>query len=1335
MGDSNESQYCEKKNSNLERICSVSISLASPDMIRSWSSGEVTQEDAFDVSIRPKDGEFKPKQLAKDGLLCERIFGPVISFRCACGNYRGGKRAREREGTVCERCGVVVAHRSVRRQRMGHIELAAPVVHPFFFHGTPSILADLLSATVDSKITSALLKQIIFRERSFVIGEFNGEKNCEALTGAEGIRTLLEKLSELDLRSLLEEAFKKAISNQRIETLSTLIQFVGKLENEKQNVRPEWLVLDVIPVVPPVSRRTTLVEGLDGRGEERIEVGDLNRLYSRVIRTNNALKVLLSEKVPEELVRRRKRSLQRAVNALFENEAVPYPVKTMDGRVLVSLLGLLKGKTGRFRKSLLGKRVDYSGRAVIVVNPKLNISQCGLPKKIAWELYRPFVLRRLTSFGLDDPLRLLRENEELAMENLTLVMAQHPVILNRAPTLHRMNVQSFFPVLVHGNAIELHPLICRAFNADFDGDQMAVHLPLSIEAQVEAKTRLGTCENLLSPANGEVVFRPSQDIVLGLYYLTMDSRKGEKSKGVFACFDEVEYRRETRSLNVHDVIEFRLPSNREVRTAPGNGKGRPRTTLRISTTVGRVLFNRALGDGMPYYNLSLTAKVLEEILKDCFALLGRTETVRLTEYFTALGFSEATRSGLSLGIDDLLIPEGKASIVERSHEKARRLYESRRKGELSVSDSKSKLVDNWNKATEEVAQAVIESLRNERRSDGSVNGTLVMIESGARGSMAQLKQLSGMRGLMARANGEVVESPITSNFREGLSLSEFFVSTHGARKSFVDVGLKTAEGGYLTRRLVHAASPVVVTMNDCGTKKGIIKHRGEPGTFSDAILGRVSLEAVRRKGAVLIEKHGLVTTAIAHDIGRSARKKLRIRSPLTCEALSGVCALCYGADLSTQRLVELGTAVGVIAAQSIGEPGTQLTMQTKHTGGIAGKDMTGGLKRVEELVEARCSRLRKLFESNDVKKVWEYLLCELKTPYYAQGVATDDKHFEIVISQMIGKIRVDEKGDTQLTPGVLIGRRELVLANAALPKGKRKASGKDQLLGITQVAVSGASFLAAASFREPKQVLRRAALCGREDKLLGITENVLVGGLIPVGSGYGATEKGVDVRGTEKKASVSPERTVTARKLQVTFLDPKEASPEEMDDELETLVTNLDGGLGDKKAWDRIVELAWDKLFEAIHRTDKLQQHVARRLASSVFKKIMQGKRQFASGKAFWAFLWKQRKWQVDNYKDREKERPRKDRMRLRKLIELDEQQVELEKEAKIARELLENIREEAKLTDYEKDVFDLAWGERLSDADIARQLMKTSGAIRRIKTYIKKKLRDTPTVKELLEA
>lgn len=1401
MPGTDELQSSDGNEGRAQRICSVSIALSSPEEIRSWSSGEVTEPVAFNARVPAKGGTITSKNLAKGGLLCERIFGPLRSYRCACGKYRGGERAHKSEGQVCEHCGVLVADRNARRHRMGHIELAAPVVHPFFFHGLPSVLADLLSATVTAKercaviedggydkcvsgatvalknelkltevkLTPKLIKQIIFCERSFVIETSDETGRGDVLTGPEGIQALLKRLQGCGVKNLLEQALKEAKSNQKKETVASLLQFVGS-EATGCN-RLEWLVLEVLPVVPAVSRDPTVLKEWDETGGARIEVGDLNRLYGRIIRTNRSLQQLLEEDGPKELIRRRKRSLQRAVVALFENEGLQNPVKTASGRVLGSLLGHLKGKTGRFRGSLLAKRVDFSGRAVIVVNPKLSISQCGLPKKLALELFRPFVLRELRNShcglpkklssklvqkplsvrklrrsGVDDFDRLLAQNDELALKHLQSVMADHPVLLNRAPTLHRMNVQAFFPVLASGNAIELHPLVCRAFNADFDGDQMAVHLPLGIQAKVEAKTMLSCRENLISPANGSVVFRPTQDMVLGIYYLTMDGPSGAKPREAFASFEEVELAREMGRVNVHEPIEYRMPTDREVLPSKRRYETR-RGFRRINTTVGRALFNGLLGEGMPYYNMRLAATELEGILKYCFECLGRDDTLRLTEAIAHLGAVEATRSGLSLGVSDLLIPKSKDSLVKKASATAMRLDKGRAKGKLNQPAWKAKQAQTWNSATEEVGKALLCELRNESRPDGSINPVLVMAESGARGSISQLKQLSGMRGPMARATGEVAERPITSNFREGLSISEFFVSTHGAHKSFIDVGLKTAEGGYLTRRLVHAASRVVVTMHDCGTSKGVTKLGKESLSLSDAVLGRTSLDGFRRSGKVLLQKNDIVTSAICRELRRSRRKTLRVRSALTCEAPSGVCARCYGMDRSLGQLVEVGTAVGVIAAQSIGEPGTQLTMQTKHTGGIAGVDMTGGLRRVEELFEARCPKLRELFSKKGAKGVWGYLLEELRAPYVAQGVSIDEKHFEVVIGQMLGQVRVIDEGDSDLICGTLVERRKFARVNALLAEGAKRARGKPTLFGITRAALCGESFLASASFREPKQVLREAALCSRKDTLSGITENVIVGGLIPAGSGYDDDEGGIEAAAetkTELKADKASgddgqQPKAASSKLCITFTDPTASqglSIEERDRELETLVTGLNGDAEDKERWDRVIELAWDRLFEGIYRKkEAIDEHVARRLASKVFKKVLESGARFSSGKAFWGFVWRQRTYQVKNYVSREGARRKRERHLLQMLIERDERENEREAEAEAAERLLSKIKEEANLTEHQRAVFDLAWGEGLPDCEIARELNKSHGAIRGTKWHIKSKLRNTPTVRELRES
>lgn len=1320
----------------LSGIRSVSISIASADDIRSWSSGEVTKPVAFDSRNRTWDGLFGTRQYVEGGLLCQRIFGPAVSYRCACGKYKGSQRDRAKDGNVCDRCGVLVSHRNVQRYRMGHIELAAPVVHPFFYRGSPSILTELFKVVLEVEdfrpstkgVTRKWVEEIIRREVWL-----DCEDGAQETTGAECVQAILKRLGKINVLDLLEEAISNSSSTKQRETLSALAGLFANRDALQRTSCVESLVLKVLPVVPPISRKTTVIDGTDAWGNELVEVGDLNRLYGKVIRANNALKDLLEEQAPEELINRRKRSLQKAVNALYENESLARPIKSISGRPLGSLLGLLKGKPGRFRRSLLGKRVDYSGRAVIVVNPRLQIWQCGLPEKIAWELFKPFVFRQTGERNGQVPLDDLDTRSESTRDALQQVMANHPVLLNRAPTLHRMNVQAFYPVLGSGNAIEVHPLVCRCYNADFDGDQMAVHLPLSIEAQEEAKSLLLSSKNLLSPANGKVMFSPSQDIVMGLYYMTREDNPQSESKGVFRGTRELEIARSLGHLSIQDNIDLSISAKREVvgtkhiTSSSNNGK------VRIKTTVGRALFSNMLDEKLPFYNLALSSRDLASILEQSHELLGVERTVELAEQLAQLGFRESTTSGLSIGVWDLKRPQEKERHIEKAEDVTKGLRHRLASKTVKKDEYTKEFITIWNMATNDVAKAMMETLQIGQTDGSEVNPLLVMAESGARGSITQLKQLAGMRGLMAKANGEVSEHPITSNFREGLSQSEFFISTHGSRKSFSDVGLKTAEGGYLSRRLVHATSREVVTIHDCGTKRGIIKPRSIFQDLDAALIGRISLQAVRRAGKKVLDKNELISENAANLILQSHRQSIEIRSPVTCEATTGVCQLCYGIDRSTQQLAEIGTAVGIIAAQSIGEPGTQLTMQTKHTGGIAGtnKDMAGGLERVEEVLEARCQRLKETFEFGNREELITFLIGELRSPYLSQGVSIDQKHFELVIAQMINRVRIERRGDSHLPLGKLLDRRVLSAANASLPKGAKKAVGKPQLVGITQAAMLNESFLAAASFREPKQVLRNAALSNRKDQLRSITENVIVGGLIPAGTGYRHDEM-YDVVNENEDRSMTTEKKKKApiERLKVRVVRSKsdEIADPERTQTLEELVTSLGAGSQDHQAWNRIIELCFDRLYEGIFRAEGVDEDAARRLTSKVFRGVIQSKRRFSSEKRFWAFVWKRRDWTVKNYLAREMKRRRRERQRLREMMERDLELPNLESQAKADSKLLETIRKEARLTGYQQQVFELAWIEGLSDSQIAERLEKTNGAIRRTKAHVKRKLQETPT-------
>jgi DNA-directed RNA polymerase subunit beta' len=1202
----------------------VRIGLASPEDIRAWSFGEVTQGETVNYRTgRPVPG----------GLMCERIFGPEKDWECSCGKYRGLKY----KGQTCERCGVEVTASRVRRRRMGHIELAAPVVHIWFFKVAPSCLGHLLD------MTSAALQRLVYLQDYIVLdpgptplarGEFLAEQELrdararygdafEADTGASAVARLLEDLDlaalARDLRGRLREEGRAARpSEERRRRLLRRLQVVEDLRASGN--RPEWMVLRRLPVLPADLRP---VVPLPSGGYAS---ADLNDLYRRILHRNARLRKLEDLRAPDVILRNEKRLLQQAVDALFDNERSPQPVLGTGRRPLKSLADLLGGKQGRLRASLLGKRVDFSGRAVIVVGPELKLHQCGLPKKIAVELFQPFLIRRLREQGLATSIRsareLIRRRDRRLWDHLAEVMKGHPVLLNRAPTLHRMGIQAFEPVLVEGNAIRVHPLVCKGFNADFDGDQMAVHLPLSTQARVEAEVLLAPANNLFSPANGRPVLGPSQDVVLGCYHLTADPGK-DGPRRVFSGPDEVVRAHAEHRLAVHDRIEVRLPRGTQLlREEAGDGEAHlveapPGRHGRVATTVGRVLFNDALPAALPFYDFTLTAAGLGRLIADAHGRLGRAGTVDLLDRVKQLGFREATRSGLSFAADDLVPPASKRSVLAAAGRAADRVAEQYERGNLTARERAHEVVRLWTEAAREVGRDLMRGLREDRRPGRpALNPIHAMVDSGARGSAEQVRQLAGLRGLMARPSGEIIETPIRASFREGLSVLEYFSSTHGARKGLADTALKTANSGHLTRRLVDVAQNVVVTMHDCGTPRGLLKKAGPRGAH---LVGRVPAGTDR-----------LITREEAARLA-AGTGEAEVRSPLTCAAARGVCRLCYGADLSTGRLVELGTAVGVIAAQSIGEPATQLTLRTFHTGGAAvggaagesggvrTQDITLGLPRVEELFEAQRPRraavlaevsgvvrvggpeekrrgrplvfvqpvdeegrsvgdeyshplpagceprvntgdrvrvgdaltagapmLQDLLRTAGPDAVREYLLEEIQAVYRRQGIEVDDKHVEIVLAQMLRRVKVKSAGDTDLLPGAVVDREELAAANRrledcvkvkdagasalaagqlvgkkefarerarlraageALPVGVRPvpATAAPLVLGITRAALAAAGFLAAASFQETTRVLAAAALAGRVDELTGLKENVLLGRLIPAGTGYPAS--------------------------------------------------------------------------------------------------------------------------------------------------------------------------------------------------------------------------------------
>jgi DNA-directed RNA polymerase subunit beta' len=1400
----------------------VRISLASPHDIRSWSFGEVKKPETINYRT------YRPE---KDGLFCERIFGPEKDWECTCGKYRGMKY----KGMICDRCGVKVTHSRVRRKRMGHIELAAPVVHIWFFKAMPSRLGTLL----DMKTTS--LEKIIYFQDYVVIDP--GEtplKERQLLTedeyrhyrtelgdtfevdmGAEAIKKLLEKLDLVavsrDLRERLDKEMLRGekASKQRMKDLVKRLKTVEALRDSANKC--EWMVLECIPVIPPDLRPLVLLDS------GNFATSDLNDLYRRIINRNNRLKKLVDLNAPEVIIRNEKRMLQQSVDALFDNNRCKRPVLGSSNRPLKSLTDMIKGKQGRFRENLLGKRVDYSARSVIVVGPELKLHQAGLPKKIALELYQPFIIRRLKELGHADTIKsakkMLERKDDVVWDILEEVTKNHPVLLNRAPTLHRMGIQAFEPVLIEGNAIRIHPLVCKGFNADFDGDQMAVHLPLSIEAQVEAYVLMMSTNNIFSPANGNPIITPSQDIVMGCYWLTAargdEGEQIEAGDGmVFHSPQEVFRAHAEGKLGLHARIGVRLPAGKKVISEVKNERGaavaeelprKPNGIVR--TTVGRVIFNDILHPKMAFYDLALGSKYLSRIIADCYQILGRRETIALLDRMKETGFRESTKSGLSFATSDLRTPENKEQVLKDKDKEVEKLRKQYERGIITEQERYNKTIDHWTEAREIITKRLMQDLAHDRRADehGKVvpylNPIFLMAHSGARGGVEQIRQLAGLRGLMAKPSGEIIETPIKSNFREGLTVLEYFSSTHGARKGLADTALKTADSGYLTRKLADVAQNVVITMHDCGTTQGVTKgimYKGDEvdRPLYDAIRGRVSRNTITHPttGDAIVEENEVISPDKARLIERLGLDKITVRSPMTCQAPLGICRLCYGMDLATGALVEEGMAVGIIAAQSIGEPGTQLTMRTFHFGGVAtggkgnleseykakkagyvtferitvvtndqgqkialartgeivllrtkggpvverfavpngaelqvtdgqeipagqvlckwdphsipiiseegGKvrwedikegetlrrerdpvsgidrftimehkgdlhpqilieddrgnvqrayfiperaniqvtdgqkvsagtllaktprevsktqDITGGLPRVTELFEARRPRSPAVMaevsgkvrvgdkkrgkrvvwvqpETDDGKPIGEerehlvpagaqlrvhsgeyvkageplvfgplvphdilrvsgieavqdYLVREVQSVYRLQRVDIDDKHIEIIVAQMLRKVKVENTGDTGLLPGLVMDKFAFQEVNDRLANecvkvvdpgdstfrpgqivtrdafeeeraglqasgGKKKlptfevpvkADSSVQLLGITKAAVQSDSFISAASFQETTKVLTEAALASKVDYLVGLKENVILGHLIPAGTGF-----------------------------------------------------------------------------------------------------------------------------------------------------------------------------------------------------------------------------------------
>ena len=1155
----------------LNNFDSMQIGLASPEKIREWSHGEVTKPETINYRT------LKPE---RDGLFCERIFGPTKDWECYCGRY---KRIRHK-GIVCERCGVEVTRAKVRRERMGHIELAAPVSHIWYFKGIPSRMSLLLDLSprslekvlyfasfivVDPGETTLEYKQLLNeREYNDAVAEF-GEGSFKALMGAEAIKILLK---ELDLDAIAEQLKEDLKSNSQQKRQRAVKRMEVIEAFRKSNNKPEWIILDVIPVIPPELRPMVPLDG------GRFATSDLNDLYRRVINRNNRLKRLLELKAPDIIIRNEKRMLQEAVDALIDNGRRGRPVTGVGNRALKSLSDMLRGKQGRFRQNLLGKRVDYSGRSVIVVGPELKMYQCGLPKEMALELFKPFVMKKLTDDGLAHNIRSAKRMvERLSPEVWDIledVIKGHPVLLNRAPTLHRLGIQAFEPVLVEGRAIKLHPLACTAFNADFDGDQMAVHVPLSVEAQAEARYLMLAANNILKPQDGKPVVIPTQDMVLGSYYLTI-FRPGARGEGsVFASPEEAIVAYETKNIDMQARIKVRV-------TKEINGE---KKTGIIETSVGRIIFNKAIPQDLGYNDRSTPEKELQyevnevvgksqlgKIVEKCFEELGASKTSTVLDKIKAQGYHYSTIGAITVSISDIKVPEEKKEYIAQADKEISKIEAQYNRGFLSERERKANVISVWTDTTNKVTSALEGSM-------DEFNPINMMAKSGARGSISQIRQLAGMRGLMADPSGETIEIPIRSNFREGLSVLEFFISSHGARKGLADTALRTADSGYLTRRLVDVSHNVIVREDDCFERLGeptqgitvstLMSGNNVLEPLEDRIRGRVAVHDVfDKEGNLLVPANEMITPVLAKKIAASGVESVDIRSILTCKCENGVCRKCYGANMATANMVDIGEAVGVIAAQSIGEPGTQLTMRTFHTGGVAGGDITQGLPRVEELFEARKPRGQAIIseisgtvqiidtkkkrevivtpESGDsevysiaygstirpeikdggtieagdpittgsinpsdilkikgIKGVQDYLLKEVQFVYRLQGVEISDKHLEVIIRQMLRKCRIDDAGDTNLLTGETVDIFRFEAENEkAIAEGRQPATASRILLGITKAALSTESFFSAASFQETTRVLTDAAVKGKVDPLVGLKENIIIGKLIPAGTG------------------------------------------------------------------------------------------------------------------------------------------------------------------------------------------------------------------------------------------
>ena len=1152
---------------------SIKIGLASPERIREWSYGAVT---------RPETINYRTQKPERDGLFCERIFGPTKDWECHCGKF---KKIRFK-GKVCDRCGVEVTRAKVRRERMGHIELAAPVSHIWYFKGTPSRIGQML------EISQKRLEEVLYFTKYIVLNPGNTElfkkqlltekeylnyrekygDEFEAAMGAEAIKKLL---CEIDLEELSKELKEELVGLNSGQKRLKLLKRLEIVEAFRQSGnRPEWMILDVVPVIPPDIRPMVMLDG------GRYATSDLNDLYRRVINRNNRLQRMLELDAPDIIVRNEKRMLQEAVDALIDNGRHGRPVTGPNNRALKSLSDMLKGKQGRFRQNLLGKRVDYSGRSVIVVGPELRMYQCGLPKEMALELFKPFVLKRLVDTkviaNIKSARKMVDRTSPEVWDALENVIKGHPVLLNRAPTLHRLGIQAFEPVLVEGRALKLHPLVCSAFNADFDGDQMAVHLPLSAEAQAEARFLMLAANNLLKPSDGRPVAVPTQDMVLGSYYLTME-KDGEKGEGkIFRDVNEALMAYNEGDVSIHAKIKVRI--TRDI--------GDKRVSQIIDCTVGRLIFNENIPQNLGYvdrtdskhqFDLEIAflvgKKQLGQIIDRCIKIHGTTTTSEVLDKIKATGFKYSTKAAITVAVCDAIIPKEKKDIIAAADAEVAEINNEYAYGYISAAEKSKRFIEIWNGATNDVTTALQNGLDR-------YNPIFMMADSGARGSISQIRQLAGMRGLIANTSGATIEMPIRSNYREGLNILEYFISSRGARKGLADTALRTADSGYLTRRLVDVSQDVIIREQDCGTNEGLEVYEISNGNemiepLGERLAGRYLVEDLRdpETGELLISKNKMLTESDAKKITEAGIERISIRSVLTCHAKQGVCAKCYGANLANGNLVCVGESVGVIAAQSIGEPGTQLTMRTFHTGGIASaEDITQGLPRVEELFESRhpknaaiLARLsgkvhieeiktaRTIFVTNQttgesesypihynlkirvkegeeiekgtrltegnifpgdilavlgVHAVQDYIISEVQKVYRLQGVDINDKHIEVIVRQMMRKVKVEDAGDTGFMSGQTYDKNEVLYENEQIKKriangeeGLREATFTQLLLGITKAALATDSFLSAASFQETTRVLTDAAIKGKVDPLVGLKENVILGKIIPAGTG------------------------------------------------------------------------------------------------------------------------------------------------------------------------------------------------------------------------------------------